>query len=93
MLAVASSHWFLLPFFAMFVDGSWHVGACDCGHVFLDTWLMHIKATANHGCPVPVVCVMQAAPWLMSQGVQLVCLGTGSTDLEVSGPGLVGPTV
>jgi glycogen synthase len=25
----------------------------------------------------------QAAPWMMSQGVQLVCLGTGSTDLEV----------
>eukprot|EP00879_Flechtneria_rotunda_P017220 GHRR01018041.1.p1 GENE.GHRR01018041.1~~GHRR01018041.1.p1 ORF type:complete len:421 (+),score=103.09 GHRR01018041.1:241-1503(+) len=26
--------------------------------------------------------VLQAAPWLMSQGVQLVCLGTGSADLE-----------
>lgn len=27
--------------------------------------------------------IVQAAPWMMSQGVQLVCLGTGSTDLEV----------
>jgi hypothetical protein len=27
--------------------------------------------------------LLQAAPWMMSQGVQLVCLGTGSTDLEV----------
>ncbi|KAI8464053.1 MAG: hypothetical protein J3K34DRAFT_441759 [Monoraphidium minutum] len=26
--------------------------------------------------------VLQAAPWLMSQGVQLVCLGTGTPDLE-----------
>ncbi|KAF8061313.1 SS1 [Scenedesmus sp. PABB004] len=26
--------------------------------------------------------VLQAAPWMMSQGVQLVCLGTGTTDLE-----------
>jgi starch synthase len=26
--------------------------------------------------------VLQAAPWMMSQGVQLVCLGTGSPDLE-----------
>jgi len=25
---------------------------------------------------------LQAAPWMMSQGVQLVCLGTGSQDLE-----------
>jgi hypothetical protein len=39
------------------------------------------------GCPrACCLCVLQAAPWLMSQGVQLVCLGTGSTDLEVSGP-------
>jgi starch synthase len=34
--------------------------------------------------------VMQAAPWMMAQGVQLVCLGTGSPDLEVRGQG-VGP--
>lgn len=25
----------------------------------------------------------QVAPWLMSEGVQLVCLGTGTPDLEV----------
>ena len=30
---------------------------------------------------------LQAAPWMMSQGVQLVCLGTGSQDLEVRGEG------
>lgn len=27
--------------------------------------------------------ILQAAPWMMSQGVQLVCLGTGTSDLEV----------
>jgi glycosyltransferase involved in cell wall biosynthesis len=27
--------------------------------------------------------LLQVAPWLMSQGVQLVCLGTGTPDLEV----------
>jgi glycogen synthase len=35
----------------------------------------------------PLICLLlllQAAPWMMSQGVQLVCLGTGTTDLEVS---------
>ncbi|GBF98815.1 soluble starch synthase chloroplastic [Raphidocelis subcapitata] len=26
--------------------------------------------------------VLQVAPWLMSQGVQLICLGTGTPDLE-----------
>ena len=26
--------------------------------------------------------VLQAAPWLMAQGCQLVCLGTGAPDLE-----------
>jgi starch synthase len=26
--------------------------------------------------------MLQAAPWMMSQGVQLVCLGTGASDLE-----------
>ena len=29
--------------------------------------------------------VLQAAPWMMAQGVQLVCLGTGTSDLEVRG--------
>jgi glycogen synthase len=27
--------------------------------------------------------MLQVAPWLMSQGVQLICLGTGTPDLEV----------
>jgi glycosyltransferase involved in cell wall biosynthesis len=34
--------------------------------------------------------VMQTAPWMMEQGVQLVCLGTGSPDLEVRGCGRSG---
>ncbi len=29
--------------------------------------------------------ILQAAPWMMDQGVQLVCLGTGDPALEVSG--------
>jgi hypothetical protein len=34
--------------------------------------------------------LLQAAPWLMSQGVQLVCLGTGTPDLEVGWGGGAG---
>lgn len=29
--------------------------------------------------------LLSAAPWMMEQGVQLVCLGTGNKDLEVGG--------
>lgn len=35
--------------------------------------------------------VMQASPWILQQGVQLVCLGTGDPGLEVRPPMILHP--